>query len=133
MQITPLLSPASKTAETTQKTNVTADYNKFLTLLTAQLQNQDPLAPMDASQFTNQLVQFAALIVTQAANIPVIFFGVHLVKSPGRHFHYKCIGVKKLRHKIKLEVFDPLNSDLKDHASFRPAIGLGKIAVDDKF
>ena len=67
MQITPLLSPASKTAETTQKTNVTADYNKFLTLLTAQLQNQDPLAPMDASQFTNQLVQFAQ--VEQSVNM----------------------------------------------------------------
>jgi flagellar basal-body rod modification protein FlgD len=37
------------------------DMNSFLTLLTAQLQHQDPLSPMDSSQFTNQLVQFASV------------------------------------------------------------------------
>jgi flagellar basal-body rod modification protein FlgD len=30
-----------------------------LVLLTAQLQNQDPLAPMDSTQFTQQLVQYS--------------------------------------------------------------------------
>ena len=35
------------------------DLNKFLKLLVTQLQNQDPLDPMDANEFTNQLVQFA--------------------------------------------------------------------------
>src|SRR4029453_12532012 len=30
-------------------------------LLTKQLQNQDPLSPMDASQFTTQLVQFTGV------------------------------------------------------------------------
>ena len=59
MQITPLLSSPEKPSESAGKTKAAADYNKFLTLLTAQLRNQDPLAPMDASQFTNQLVQFS--------------------------------------------------------------------------
>ena len=31
-------------------------YSSFLTLLTAQLQNQDPLSPMDTNSFTQQLV-----------------------------------------------------------------------------
>jgi len=35
------------------------NYDTFLILLTAQLQNQDPLAPMDSTQFTQQLVQFS--------------------------------------------------------------------------
>ena len=35
------------------------DFSQFLTLLTTQLQNQDPLAPMDSTEFTNQLVQFS--------------------------------------------------------------------------
>lgn len=35
------------------------NFDTFLTLLTAQLQNQDPLAPMDSTQFTQQLVQFS--------------------------------------------------------------------------
>lgn len=35
------------------------DFDDFLTLLTTQLQNQDPLEPMDSTEFTNQLVAFA--------------------------------------------------------------------------
>lgn len=34
------------------------DFTQFLTLLTVQLQNQDPLSPMDTTEFTNQLVAF---------------------------------------------------------------------------
>ena len=37
------------------------DLNRFLTLLITQLENQDPLDPMDASEFTSQLVQFASV------------------------------------------------------------------------
>ena len=37
----------------------TQNFSTFLTLLTTQLQNQDPLNPMDSSQFTNQLVEFS--------------------------------------------------------------------------
>jgi flagellar basal-body rod modification protein FlgD len=42
------------------------DLDSFLTLLTSQLKNQDPLSPMDSTEFTNQLVQFAQ--VEQAIN-----------------------------------------------------------------
>jgi flagellar basal-body rod modification protein FlgD len=38
---------------------LTSNYSTFLTLLTTQLKNQDPLSPMDSSQFTNQLVLFS--------------------------------------------------------------------------
>lgn len=34
-------------------------YSQFLSLLTTQLKNQDPLSPMDSAQFTNQLVLFS--------------------------------------------------------------------------
>lgn len=37
------------------------DFNDFLVLLTVQLQNQDPLSPMDTTEFTNQLVAFAGV------------------------------------------------------------------------
>ena len=36
---------------------VTADTDKFMTLLVAQLQNQDPMNPMDNAQMTSQLAQ----------------------------------------------------------------------------
>ncbi|HLI21460.1 MAG TPA: flagellar hook capping FlgD N-terminal domain-containing protein, partial [Stellaceae bacterium] len=39
--------------------SLTSNFNTFLTLLTTQLQNQDPLSPMDTDQFTNQLVEFS--------------------------------------------------------------------------
>lgn len=38
-----------------------ANYNTFLTLLTTQIQNQDPLSPMDSAQFTQQLVAFSGV------------------------------------------------------------------------
>ena len=37
------------------------DLNRFLNLLVTQLQNQDPLEPLDANEFTQQLVQFASV------------------------------------------------------------------------
>jgi flagellar basal-body rod modification protein FlgD len=36
-----------------------ADFNMFLKLLTTQMQNQDPLSPMDSAQYTQQLVQYS--------------------------------------------------------------------------
>lgn len=36
-----------------------ADFDMFLKLLTAQMQNQDPLDPMDTAQYTQQLVQYS--------------------------------------------------------------------------
>lgn len=45
---------------TTQSTVTLAeDFSQFLQLLTTQLQNQDPLSPLDSNEFTNQLVQFS--------------------------------------------------------------------------
>jgi flagellar basal-body rod modification protein FlgD len=38
------------------QSSLTTDYDSFLKLLTTQLQNQDPLSPMDSNTFTQQLV-----------------------------------------------------------------------------
>jgi len=37
------------------------NFDTFLTLLTTQLKNQNPLEPLDSNQFTQQLVQFAGV------------------------------------------------------------------------
>ncbi|MDO9462102.1 MAG: FlgD immunoglobulin-like domain containing protein [Alphaproteobacteria bacterium] len=37
------------------------DFDSFLLLLTTQLQNQNPLEPMDSKEFTSQLVQFTSV------------------------------------------------------------------------
>jgi flagellar basal-body rod modification protein FlgD len=50
----------NKTAS--EKTTGIADnFQTFLTLLTTQLQHQNPLDPLDTNQFTQQLVQFAGV------------------------------------------------------------------------
>jgi len=51
--------PTTKAGVAKEKLN--KDLNRFLNLLTTQLKNQDPLSPMDATQFTSQLVQFASV------------------------------------------------------------------------
>jgi flagellar basal-body rod modification protein FlgD len=43
----------------TDADKASSDYNDFLTLLTAQLKNQDPLQPLDSSTFVSQLAQFS--------------------------------------------------------------------------
>lgn len=45
----------------TAGSRITADFNTFLTLLTAQLQNQDPLDPLDTDKFVSQLVEFSSV------------------------------------------------------------------------
>jgi flagellar basal-body rod modification protein FlgD len=40
---------------------IASNFTQFLQLLTTQLKNQDPLSPMDTTQFTQQLVQFSAV------------------------------------------------------------------------
>ena len=41
------------------KNTLASNFQTFLTLLTTQLKNQNPLDPLDTNQFTQQLVQFA--------------------------------------------------------------------------
>jgi flagellar basal-body rod modification protein FlgD len=50
---------ASKSA--TAKATLGTNFNTFLNMLTTQLKHQDPLSPMDSTQFTNQLVQFSSV------------------------------------------------------------------------
>lgn len=42
-------------------TGLAEDFSQFLELLTIQLQNQDPLSPMETTEFTNQLVAFTGV------------------------------------------------------------------------
>jgi flagellar basal-body rod modification protein FlgD len=46
-------------ASSTQNSLQIADPNVFLKLLVAQLQNQDPMEPMDQTTFMTQLAQFS--------------------------------------------------------------------------
>jgi flagellar basal-body rod modification protein FlgD len=52
---------ASTAANAEDNTEIASNFTTFLKMLTTQLQNQDPLSPMDTNQFTQQLVEFASV------------------------------------------------------------------------
>lgn len=54
-------SAANTTGSTKALSDIGSNFNTFLTLLTTQLKNQNPTDPVDANQFTQQLVQFASV------------------------------------------------------------------------
>lgn len=58
----------AQAASTTAAQNLTSDFNTFLTLLTAQVTNQDPLEPLDSTQFVEQLATFSGLEQQVASN-----------------------------------------------------------------
>jgi flagellar basal-body rod modification protein FlgD len=57
----PASSSSSSSTSSTPTTGIADNFQTFLTLLTTQLQNQNPLDPLDTNQFTAQLVQFAGV------------------------------------------------------------------------
>ena len=60
MEITPT-STTTESAASADRAKLTGDLQSFLTLLTTQLKHQDPLEPMDSTEFTAQLAQFASV------------------------------------------------------------------------
>src|ERR1700761_6145832 len=61
---TPVTTPTTPAATGTSSTpdamaQLSGNFSTFLTLLTTQLKNQDPLSPMDSNEFTQQLVEFS--------------------------------------------------------------------------
>lgn len=67
MEITGLA--ASQTSRSSAAlSQLTGNLDSFLTLLTTQLRNQDPLDPLDTEKFTSQLVEFASVEQTIQTN-----------------------------------------------------------------
>jgi flagellar basal-body rod modification protein FlgD len=61
MSITPVNTAQAAQTNTKSQGTIAASFDQFLTLLTTQLQNQNPLDPLDTNQFTQQLVQFSGV------------------------------------------------------------------------
>lgn len=68
MEITALAASPPTTASSTALSQLTGNLDSFLTLLTTQLKNQDPLDPLDTEKFTSQLVEFASVEQTIKTN-----------------------------------------------------------------
>ena len=61
MTTVPSVTNPAATGQSSAAKQLSGNFNTFLTLLTTQLKNQDPLSPMDSNQFTQQLVQFSSV------------------------------------------------------------------------
>ena len=57
----PTSSKSGASLNSTAGNTLAGNFQTFLTLLTTQLQHQNPLDPLDTNQFTQQLVQFASV------------------------------------------------------------------------
>ena len=60
--------PATADATALGRARLADNFNTFLSLLTTQLKNQDPLSPLDSNQFTQQLVQMTGVEQQLATN-----------------------------------------------------------------
>ncbi len=67
METSALIS-ATTGAAATSKARLATDFDQFLKLLTAQLQNQDPLDPLNSNEFVQQLVSFTGVEQAIATN-----------------------------------------------------------------
>lgn len=61
MAIDALASSTSASSLATSRSTIADNFDTFLTLLTTQLKNQNPLDPLDTNQFTQQMVQFTGV------------------------------------------------------------------------
>ncbi|RAI40548.1 flagellar hook capping FlgD N-terminal domain-containing protein [Rhodoplanes roseus] len=52
-------STTSTSSSSSSSSSSSIDTDDFLTLITAQLQNQNPLDPTDTTEFTNQIMSYA--------------------------------------------------------------------------
>jgi flagellar basal-body rod modification protein FlgD len=54
-------SPSNTSSTSSSQSQIGLTSNQFLSLLTTQLQNQNPLNPTDPDKFTSEMVQYASL------------------------------------------------------------------------
>lgn len=61
MNVTPATAPSSAAAPAQPAGTVNSDFDTFLKMMTTQLQNQDPLDPLDSADFAVQLATFSSV------------------------------------------------------------------------
>lgn len=72
----------------------------FLRLLTVQLQNQDPLKPMEDAQFMGQMAQFASLEQTKELNATVAGLSTSLGFTSAQQFLGKNVTINDAGNEV---------------------------------
>jgi flagellar basal-body rod modification protein FlgD len=107
--------PAAAPEKVSDGKQLNQNFDQFLLLLTAQLKNQDPLSPMDSTQFTNQLVSFSgveqqikmnsrlekllALSAASQTTLGLSYIGLN-VDMQGSDFKYYGAGDAKMSYNL---------------------------------
>ncbi|GAB2184054.1 flagellar hook assembly protein FlgD [Roseibium sp. LAB1] len=83
--VSPASSASSQTGSANSQAGLIADYELFLSILTTQIQNQDPLDPLDSAEYTNQLVQYSSVeqAIKQNQNLEEIIASLTSNQSMG--------------------------------------------------
>jgi flagellar basal-body rod modification protein FlgD len=91
--VTPTTSAAASPAQSATQ-QLSGNFQTFLTLLTTQLKNQDPMSPMDSNQFTQQLVMYSQVeqqIDTNAKLDSLISLGTNQTNSYAMNYLGKSV------------------------------------------
>ena len=116
MSVSEVYSQASIPVE---KDNSSMGKDDFLTLLVAQLQNQDPLNPADGAEFTAQLAQFSSLEELQNINDTLTKHDVYqstLNNIQSTHFIGKTITATGDTFTVQNGSATPIHFDLDNDA-----------------
>ena len=99
---------AATSAAAGSRIGLADNFDNFLKLLTTQLENQDPLSPLDATQFTEQLVQFTGVEQAIKTN-DVLGQLVALVRADqvGRAVGYLGAEVEAAGQTVRLDADGP--------------------------
>jgi flagellar basal-body rod modification protein FlgD len=57
----PIVAPQTQSSPSTASQKISSDFETFLKMLTAQIENQDPLNPIDSSDYSTQLATFSGV------------------------------------------------------------------------
>jgi len=110
---------ATTTGSQVAQAKLTADYDSFLKLLTAQVSNQDPLEPMDSTTFVSQLAQLSQVEQAIVTNSNLESINARLAAS-GAMADMQLIGREVTLASDQVELIDGFGSfsyQLNDPAS----------------
>ena len=107
----------------TRRATLAGNFQTFLTLLTTQLQNQNPLDPLDTNQFTQQLVQFAGVeqqLKTNDQLTSLVIAAADRAIDPGAGLRRQDRGGRRQHHGIRRTAGD-LESQRPTRRQRRPS------------
>ncbi|MBN9673690.1 flagellar hook assembly protein FlgD [Roseibium aggregatum] len=75
----------AQSSSSVSQSGLMANYELFLSILTTQIQNQDPLDPLDSAEYTTQLVQYSNVeqSIQQNRNLESIIASLETTQSMG--------------------------------------------------